>query len=560
MILPATLKTIILNSGFIKPDELASAEKTAADLGKPLADILIFRVLITDDMLGKLIAEYYQVPFISLQNKVLPLEILQTIPEPAALTYHIIPFKTEPEVLHLAMENPKDIEALEFAKRQSNLAVKPYYLTPSEFTRVVGQYKKNIRKVFQTIIDENLQKSKQLGITDPQKAAEELPVIKILDTILEYAQAELASDVHIETLEDSVLVRFRVDGVLRDILTLPSQIHAAIVARIKILASLKIDEHRIPQDGRFKFEINETFISLRVSIIPAFYGENIVMRLLAESARPLSLEELGITGEQLQIIRKNITKPHGMILVTGPTGSGKTTTLYSILNILNTPQVKICTIEDPIEYAVRRINQAQVNQTAGLTFANGLRSLLRHDPNIIMIGEIRDNDTAEIAIHASLTGHLVLSTLHTNSASGAIPRFLDMGAEGFLLASTVNIIIAQRLVRKICQSCIERYQPDEKTLEFVSKIFGVSPANVPEFFQGRGCDECGHTGYKGRIGIYEVLDITPKIRELIIKRVPEEVIADQAIKDGMITLLRDGLHKASAGSTSIAEILRVTRE
>lgn len=560
MLLPDTLKTIVIDSGFVTKSDFEAAQKTADDLGKPVSDILIFRGLITDDMLGKLVAEYFGVPFISLGGKVIPLETLQIIPEAAANVYHMIPFKVEGATLHLALENPNDIEALEFAKRQSNLEVKKYYLTQPDYSKVIGQYKKNIKSVFQKIIDENLEKSKTLGVNDAQKAAEELPVIKILDTILEYAQAELASDIHLEALESSLLVRFRIDGILRDILTLPAQIHPAIVARIKILSSLKIDEHRMPQDGRFKFQVNEEYIALRVSVLPAFYGENIVMRLLPESARPLSLEELGIAGDQLAIIRKNITKPHGMILVTGPTGSGKTTTLYSVLNILNTPEVKICTIEDPIEYSVRRINQAQVNQASGFTFASGLRSLLRHDPNIIMIGEIRDSDTAEIAIHASLTGHLVLSTLHTNSASGAIPRFLDMGAEGFLLASTINVIIAQRLVRKVCQSCIKRDTLEPQMIDFVAKSFDVSKENIPEFFIGAGCPECGGSGYKGRGGIYEVLAVTPKLRELIVKKVPEEDIRDLAIKEGMITLMKDGLHKASAGITSIDEVLRVIRE
>lgn len=560
MILPKTLQTVLIDSGFIKEADFASAQKTANDLGKPVSDILIFRGLITDDMLGKLIAEHYKVPYTLLNSKSIPLETLKLIPEQAANSFHIIPFSVDEGVVHLGMENPKDIEAMEFAKRQTNMQVKPHYITPADFSKTIGQYKKNIKSVFKSIIEENVEKSKQVGIKEAEKAAEELPVIKILDTILEYAQAERASDIHLEAMEDSVIVRFRIDGILKDILDLPPQIHPPLVARIKILSSLKIDEHRTPQDGRFKFQINQEFISLRVSILPAFFGENIVLRLLPESTRPLSLEELGIAGDQLSIIRKNIKKPHGMILVTGPTGTGKTTTLYSILNILNVPEVNICTIEDPIEYGIRRVNQAQVNQKAKFTFASGLRSLLRHDPDIIMIGEIRDEDTAEIAIHAALTGHLVLSTLHTNSASGAIPRFLDMGAEGFLLASTINVIIAQRLVRKICQSCIERYTPEPAVVDFISKSFGVSAQNIPEFFKGKGCQECGNTGYKGRVGIYEVLEITPELKQLIIKKTPEDEIRSQAIEQGMITLIKDGLHKASAGTTTIEEVLRITRE
>ena len=560
MILPKTLQSVLIDSGFIKEADFASAQKTANDLGKPVSDILIFRGLITDDMLGKLIAEYYKVPYALLNSKSIPLETLKLIPEQAANSFHIIPFSVEEGVVSLGMENPKDIEAMEFAKRQTNLQVKPYYITPTDFSKTIGQYKKNIKSVFKSIIEENVEKSKQVGIKEAEKAAEELPVIKILDTILEYAQAERASDVHLEAMEDSVIVRFRIDGILKDILDLPPQIHPPLVARIKILSSLKIDEHRSPQDGRFKFQVNQEFISLRVSILPAFFGENIVMRLLPESTRPLSLEELGITGDQLSIIRKNIKKPHGMILVTGPTGTGKTTTLYSILNILNVPEVNICTVEDPIEYGIRRVNQTQVNPKAGFTFASGLRSLLRHDPDIIMIGEIRDEDTAEISIHAALTGHLVLSTLHTNSASGAIPRFLDMGAEGFLLASTINVIIAQRLVRKICQSCIERYTPEPAVVDYISKSFGVSTQNIPEFFKGKGCKECGNTGYKGRVGIYEVLEITPELKQLIIKKSPEDEIKAKAIEQGMTTLIKDGLHKASAGTTTIEEVLRIARE
>ena len=560
MILPKTLQTVLIDSGFIKEADFASAQKTANDLGKPISDILIFRGLITDDMLGKLIAEHYKVPYTLLNSKSIPLETLKLIPEQAANSFHIIPFSVDKGIVHLGMENPKDIEAMEFAKRQTNLQVKPYYITPADFSKTIGQYKKNIKSAFKSIIEENIEKSKQVGIKEAEKAAEELPVIKILDTILEYAQAERASDIHLEAMEDSVIVRFRIDGILKDILDLPPQIHPPLVARIKILSSLKIDEHRTPQDGRFKFQVNQEFISLRVSILPAFFGENIVMRLLPESTRPLSLEELGIAGDQLSIIRKNIKKPHGMILVTGPTGTGKTTTLYSILNILNVPEVNVCTIEDPIEYGIRRINQTQVNEKAGFTFASGLRSLLRHDPDIIMIGEIRDEDTAEISIHAALTGHLVLSTLHTNSASGAIPRFLDMGAEGFLLASTINVIIAQRLVRKICQSCIERYTPEPAVVDYISKSFGVSTQNIPEFFKGKGCKECGNTGYKGRVGIYEVLEITPELKQLIIKKTPEDEIKAKAIEQGMTTLIKDGLHKASAGTTTIEEVLRIARE
>lgn len=560
MILPDTLKQILTNSGFISESDFNAAQKTAQDLGKPITDILLFRGIINEDALGQLISEYYKVPFVSLKNKQIPLETLSLIPEEAANSYHIIPFARDQQFLHLAMENPQDIEAIEFAKRRTNLNVKAYYMTSTDFSKIVGQYKKNIKSVFKDIIEENIKKTKDVKIEEAEKAAGELPVIQILDTLLEYAIAEGASDIHIESMEDTVLVRFRIDGVLHDIVNLPPPIHPALVARVKILTSLKLDEHRVPQDGRFKIKVHDSFTALRVSILPAFHGESIVMRLLPESNRPLSLEELGITGEYLNLVKESMKKPHGMLLVTGPTGSGKTTTLYSVLNMLNTAEVKMCTIEDPIEYGINRIVQAQVNQAAGLTFAGGLRSLLRHDPDIIMIGEIRDEETAEISIHSALTGHLVLSTLHTNDAAGAIPRFLDMGAEGFLLASTINLIIAQRLVRRICSSCIEKYTPTPEATDSLKRIFSNTDITKLDFFRGKGCNECNKSGYKGRVGIYEILNVTPEIRSLIIKRVPAEEIRKVAMEQGMTSLLEDGLNKASAGTTSVEEVLRVTRE
>jgi type IV pilus assembly protein PilB len=557
MILPATLKAILTQSGFITEADFVAAEKASTEVGQQITDILVFRGLISEDALGKLVAEYYKVKFISLKNKIISLNILQLVPEQAAVSFHIIPFEKD-TAIHLGMENPQDIEAIEFVKRKIGFSVIPYYITPADFRKTIGQYKRNIKLLFADIISENLQKTK-VGGENVQQSAEELPVIKILDTILEYASAEGASDIHLNTMENDLVIRFRIDGILRDIATLPKSIQPAIVARIKILSVLKIDEHRIPQDGRFKFRIYEDDISLRVSVLPTFFGENVVMRLLPESARPLSLEELGIGADNLPKLRNNIHKPHGMVLSTGPTGSGKTTSLYSVLNMLNTPEVNICTIEDPIEYSVRRINQTQVNQPAGLTFASGLRSLLRHDPDVIMIGEIRDNETAEIAIHAALTGHLVLSTLHTNSAAGAIPRFLDMGAQGFLLASTLNLVIAQRLVRKICTNCIHKVEPSREMLTLIKEQTGTI-SNITDFFIGQGCSECNGTGYKGRIGLYEIMEVTPEIRAMITKSVSEADLTTLAIKQGMNTLFMDGLNKVSAGLTSIEEVARVTSE
>jgi len=558
MILPDTLRSIILKSGFVAEKDFDEVEKSSEDLGKTVTDVLIYRGLISEDMLGQLVAEYYKVPYTKLSHKVIPIEILQLIPEEAATSFRIVPITKTESVLHLAMEDPSDLEAREFVKRKTGLQLKVYYSTSPEVTNALGQYKRNIKDVFTRIIVENVEKSKKKH-GDITTLASDLPVIKILDTILEFASAEGASDIHFEALEESFLVRFRIDGVLRDILTLPINIHAAIVARIKILSQLKIDEHRIPQDGRFKFKIKDNYIALRVSILPAFFGENIVLRILAESARPLSLEELGLTGHNLDLVKNNIRKPHGMILVTGPTGSGKTTTLYSVLTILNTTEVKMCTVEDPVEYGVRRVNQTQIIPAAGLTFAAGLRALLRHDPDIIMVGEIRDAETVEMAIHSSLTGHLVLSTLHTNDASGTIPRLLDMGAEGFLVASTLNLVIAQRLVRKICSSCIESYSPSSEVLDILKKYSGQTDISQ-KFYRGKGCEECSHKGYKGRVGIFEILEVNETIRDLIIKRVSADEITAAGVRYGMTKLFQDGINKASGGITTIEEVLRVVRE
>lgn len=558
MILPNVLREIILKSGFVTPTDFDAAVKTSEELGKNITDILIYRGLISEDALTHLIAEYYNVPYVKLSHKVIPADVLQLIPEEAATTFRILPFTKETGMLHLAMEDPSDMEAREFVKRKSGLKVKIYYTSSPELASALGQYKRNIKEVFTKIIEENVQKS-SMKTQDAAQLAADLPVIRILDTMLEFASAEGASDIHFEAMEGEFLVRFRIDGVLRDILTLPKSIHPAIVARIKILSQLKIDEHRIPQDGRFKFKIKDNFIALRVSILPSFYGENIVLRILPESARPLSLEELGLAGHNLELVKMNIRKPHGLILVTGPTGSGKTTTLYSILNILNTTEVNICTVEDPVEYGIKRVNQTQINPAAGLTFAAGLRSLLRHDPNIVMVGEIRDKETAEMAIHSSLTGHLVLSTLHTNDAAGAIPRFLDMGAEGFLVASTVQLVIAQRLVRKICTTCIEAYKPSDELVVYLRNYLKGQEISG-NFYRGKGCPECNNKGYKGRVGIFEILEVNEAIRQLIIRRVSSEEIANAAIEHGMIPLTQDGINKASGGITTLEEVLRVVRE
>ena len=551
------LKNIFVESGYVSEKEFEDALKSASDLGKDITDVLIFRGLIKEESLGELISEYLKVPNADLKRQVISDDLLTLIPEKMARTYRLLPFGKEADKLKIALEDPADFEALEFAKRHTGFQILAYFATKDEITKGLGQYKRNIKKEFDKVIADNVKKTSPEE--DLTKAAEKLPIIKIFDTILEYAIAERASDVHIETQTEGVVIRFRVDGMLRDIIKLPKGIESALVARVKILSNLKIDENRIPQDGRYKFVQDGDVIALRISIIPGFYGENVVMRILKETARPLSLEELGLSGAGLEILRKNITKPHGMILVTGPTGSGKTTTLYSILNILNTIEVKICTIEDPIEYGINRVNQVQVNTKTGLTFALGLRAFLRHDPDIIMVGEVRDRETAEIAVHSALTGHLVLSTLHTNTAAGTIPRFMDMGVEGYLVASTVNVIIAQRLVRKICNSCIVKYSPKPPVLKKLSLELGVDLKDQ-KFYKGKGCEECGHKGYSGRVGIFEVLPVSEAIRSLVIRKRTGEDFHKQAVSEGMVPMIEDGLDKVSSGLTTIEEVIRVVRE
>ena len=554
---PEILKQIIVGSGFVEENEYDDAYQSAVDMGRSVQDFLVFRGLVSSETLSKLIADYLKVPYISMKRYVIADEVLALVPEKMAKTYRMVPLAREGEQMKLAMEDPSNVEAIEFVKRHTGLMVVPHYASREDLNKALSQYKRNIQAEFQKVISEGIKEAG--GEEDLIKAAEKLPIIKVLDTILEYAAAERASDIHIETQQMEVVVRFRIDGVLHDMIKLPRGIEDALIARIKILSNLKLDERRVPQDGRYKFKLSGEPISLRISIIPGFYGENVVMRLLHESARPLSLEELGLTGRNLEIVKSNILKPHGMILVTGPTGSGKTTTLYSVLNILNTVKVKICTIEDPIEYGVGRVTQIQVNTKTGLTFAAGLRALLRHDPDIMMVGEIRDKETAQIAIHSALTGHLVLSTLHTNDAPGAMPRLLDMGVEGYLAASTVNVVVAQRLVRKICSACTIEYKPDNAIMSKLSDDFRVN-LSEQKFYKGKGCPECGNKGFSGRIGIYEVLQVTETIRPLISSRVSSDEILEQAKKEGMVTMLQDGLNKVSGGLTTIEEVLKAVLE
>jgi len=589
------LKSFLLDANIINESQFKAIKKRAEKTGQKIGDILVGEKFISESDFIKLEAYILGIPFVDLEKESIPPDILKIIPEPIARTHNIIAFRKKGENLEVAMLDPEDLQTIDFIKKKAGLKILPRLTTPKSIKKVLQQYQKTLKAEFGDIIIgqakavggrekiikgkigviKSIKEKKEVeGEEDLKKTAEELPVIRIVDTLLKHAILQRASDIHIEPTEKEVIVRYRIDGILRDAMTLPRQATSGIVARIKVLSNLKLDEHRLPQDGRFKVESEDYKYSIRVSILPVFNGEKIVMRLLPETSKSFSLESLGLRGGALENIQFNIRKPVGMILVTGPTGSGKTTTLYAILEILNTPEVNISTVEDPIEYQIPRINQTQVKAKIGLTFANGLRSLVRQDPDIIMVGEIRDNETAALAINAALTGHLVLSTLHTTDAAGAIPRLIDMKAEPFLISSTLNIIIAQRLVRRFCADKqpyklsvseiknLEKYCDLKKILEILKeeKIAKEKQSIEDiEFYKPKPSKECPD-GYKGRMGIYEVLSVTETIKELIVREATSDQIQEQAQKEGMRTMIEDGFVKAAQGLTSIEEILRVIKE
>jgi len=580
------LKAFLLDSGLANKKQIEKAEKEAETTNEKLEDVLVKSGEIKEEEMTKLKAYILGIPFVNLEDEKIPPEILQIIPEPIAKKQNIVAFRLSGRNLEVAMLDPDDLQTVEFIKKKANLRILPRLTSAESIKNVIRQYQKSLQAEFGEMIGKET-KSLTASVTEkhsiesePQKeelekAAQDLPIIKIVDTLIKHAILQKASDIHVEPMEKELIIRYRIDGLLHETMTLPKQIASSVVARIKVLASLKLDEHRLPQDGRFKIETEDYKISFRVSILPVYDGEKIVMRLLPENSKGFTLEDLGFWGRNLEIIHHVIKKPTGLILITGPTGCGKTTTLYTIMDLINTPEVNISTVEDPIEYRMPRINQTQVSAKIGLTFASGLRSLLRQDPDILMVGEIRDNETAALAINASLTGHLVLSTLHTNSAAGSLPRLLDMDIEPFLIASTINCIEAQRLVRKIVPEGAEKYKLTEaeieefkdqvdlkRVLEVLQKEKIVAAGDKFEdiiFFRPKPTPD-HPDGYSDRIGIHEVLAISETIKELIIKRTDSDTIEKQARKEGMLTMIEDGLVKAARGLTSIEEVLRVTKE
>lgn len=573
------LSEFIRDSKLIEEKDLALAYNEAEEQQKLLGDVLLEKKLVDEPQLRKLYAYILGIPFVDLQKESIPQEVLQVIPEPIARKYKIVAFDKKDRELKVAMLNPEDIQTIDFIRKKSGLNIVSCLTTEESIESVLKLYSKSLKAEFGDIIDKNSSQLEGGSQDDLEKIAQGLPIIRIVDTLIKHAILQNASDIHIEPDEKEVRVRYRIDGILHEAMILPKQVRDGIIARIKVLANLKLDEHRVPQDGRFKIEKDGTKMSFRVSVLPIFDGEKVVMRLLDESSKGLTLEGMGLRGKALEQIHQEIKRPNGMILVTGPTGSGKTTTLYTIMDILNTPGVNISTVEDPVEYRMPRINQTQIHPKVGLTFASGLRALLRQDPDIIMVGEIRDNETMEMAINAAMTGHLVLSTLHTNSAAGALPRLLDMGAEPFLVASTVNIIIAQRLVRKLCTECRKEYKMGEKELknfkdnydmdsllevmkksnELAGKIDQKAKWEDINLYHLVGCDQCVD-GYRGRIGVFEVLEVDDDIKKMISQKSSAEEIDNESKKKGMISMLEDGFIKAIQGITSLEEILRVTKE
>ncbi|HET9174220.1 MAG TPA: GspE/PulE family protein [Candidatus Saccharimonadales bacterium] len=598
------VEKLLSGTGTVTKEQLDSLREQEETEKKPLQDLVIKNNVLSEKDLTKLYAEEIDVPFVELNPKEIKHEILEQLPERIARQYNSVVFDVaEDGTKQLAMADPDDVQAINFLRKQLGANLKVFITPASLLQSALDQYRgnSNIGNELTKVISAD---QAEAGIdedeVDEADVAEDSPIAQTVNLIIEYGIKAGASDIHIEPREGFVVVRYRIDGMLREANKLPRKVLGALVSRIKILSNLKIDEHRAPQDGRFKIETGGKMFALRVSTLPIVDGEKVVMRILDESSKPATFEELGFWGDALKTLQHAIVQPHGMVLVTGPTGSGKSTTLFSVLNMLNTPNVNISTVEDPVEYRIQGANQTQVNPQAGMTFVNGLRALLRQDPNIIMVGEIRDGETADLGVQAALTGHLVFSTLHTNNAATCLPRLLDMGLEPFLIASTMRIVIGQRLVRRLCVDCREQFEPDATLLKEIEKAFqieanggmkrihqleesaltdGIGKSNtgkskvsteslstsdsaINRLFKAHddGCESCNHSGYRGRIGIYEILNNSESVQKLIVTNATSEVIQAEAIKEGMITMQLDGFIKALRGQTTLEEILRVTAQ
>ena len=588
----STIVKLLERSGAATSQQLQPLVSEAASSNLRLQDIVLQNNLIDERALTKLYATYADIPYIEPDPRDIPSDILTRIPERIARQYNAVIFKIDPNgLIHLAMDDPDDVQAVNFIEKEIGTNTRVYIAPRSNILECLEGYRGDVTQELKEVIDIQREDDGSNQKVTEAEVAEDSPIAQTVNLLLEYAIRSNASDIHIEPREQFVQVRYRIDGVLKEVNRLPKNVLGALVSRIKILSNLKIDERRVPQDGRFKIKVAGKQYALRVSTLPIADGEKVVMRILDESNQAVTLEQLGYWGHSLAVINQALTEPNGMILVTGPTGSGKSTSLFSVLSMLNTPEVNISTIEDPVEYKIPGVNQTQTNSKAGMTFASGLRALLRQDPNIIMVGEIRDGETANLGVQAALTGHLVFSTLHTNNAATCLPRLLDMGIEPFLIASTVKAVVGQRLVRRLCMNCRQSYVPDQTEVAEITRLFHLAPGQNFYYIHQleaqaivqkvgsetpwgttdttiaalwrpspNGCDECNHTGFKGRVGIYEVLGTSREIQKMIIGGNTSNEIQDQAVAEGMTTMLTDGLIKAIRGNTTVEEVLRVTKE
>lgn len=564
-----TLEDILFKMGFLTADQLSAVKLESINSGQPVDKIIVQHNLVPVDKIAQAKAQLLNVPFIKIEGKAISADVLNLIPEPAAKRYIIIPFEKRGDELWVAMSDPLDIQIIQFIEKRSGKRIKPFLAIAEDILKAIAdQYSQNLTSEVNSALREVAEVKPQGEVAEGPEILREAPVANIINQLLEYAIKTRASDIHIEPQEDRTRVRYRIDGILQEKILLPRGVHDALVSRIKILSVLKIDEKRLPQDGRFTYLYGPNEIDLRVSTVPTVFGEKVVMRLLPKSSGAPTLLELGLRGVSLKSLENQLLRTHGIILICGPTGSGKTTTLYSILSKISTTKVNVVTVEDPVEYQIPGVNQIQVNPQVGLTFASALRSFLRQDPNIIMVGEVRDTETAELAIQAALTGHQVFSTLHTNTAAGAPPRLLDMGVEPFLLTSSLNAIVAQRVIRKICPKCRVEFNAPVEVVENIKSVLGkLLPTStnqqgqiVVRLYKGQGCNFCAHTGYLGRMGIFEVLVISDTIAKLILEHASSSSIEKSAISEGMITMKQDGYLKVLEGITTMEEVLRVAQD
>lgn len=562
MLTPQQYRLILVDPGFVSLEDFTAATGDAKATGRPLDDILVDRDLISDEQLGQLVANFYEVPFVNLHQQAVDRRAYESIPEVMSRAKGILGFALDAEGLKVGMLDPSDKDTVRLVEKKLGQKVHIYAMTRRAFADALTQFEEGIDAAYAHLKSQ---------FDNPDLPAEERDkaTVELVNVLVEHGYRNRASDVHVEPMDDRIVVRFRVDGVMHAVLQMPKEFMDPIVTRIKVLARMRTDEHRASQDGKFQFPVAGENIDVRVSIVPVTHGENVVMRLLSSRSRRFSVRDLGFSEAHMEQLQNGMMHPHGMLLVTGPTGSGKTTTVYAMLKILNKPDVHIASIEDPVEYDLEGVSQIQVNAKTNLTFAEGLRAIVRQDPDIILVGEIRDEDTASIAVNSAMTGHLVLSTVHANDAATTLPRFLEMGVEPFLVASTVRMVIAQRLVRKICEHCRESHELteaeeasiiDDHRLTESFHLLGKDTFKGLTVFRGKGCAVCHKSGYNGRIGIFEMMELTEPIKEGIMKRVSAGEIARLARSGGMRTMLDDGIEKVMSGLTTLDEVLRVIRE